>query len=159
MFHSYNTTKLVTLHPVQLIVLGCGLARGPTWFIVHVNRPENVPHYAVWKVCMRLSDEIQWNVYIEVLTDNHTSSSVYEWDHGNHLSSSVSQCDLPLCDCHVYMTIDTGINFFFYYTAYKIIPIYLNFVRQLDQQFEYDERLKVSNKISRLDHYTFYDMR
>ena len=137
-----------------------GRAQGPIWFSVHVNRPANVPHYAVWKVYMRLRDEMQWNVYMEVLTDSHTSFSVYEWDHNNHSSSSVPQWDPQSRGSHVYMTIDTRINFFFYYTAHDFVPtVNFDFVRQLDQQLEYDERLKVSNKIPRLDNYTFYGMR
>ena len=157
--HSYvvsKTTGVATLHPFCLQVVSND-AQGPTWFVVEVSRPETLPHYAIWKVSLRVPDEMQWNVYMEVLTDSHTSSSVYEWDHRNHLSSSVSEWSTS----HVYMTIDTGINFFFYYFAHKIIPqlFLITFVRQLDQQLEYDERLKVSNKIPRLDNYTFYDIR
>ena len=74
------------------------------------------------------------------------ASSVYEWDH---------RINNP-----VYMTIDTGINFFFDYTDRNEIPLHtrilsLDFVRQ----HLYDERLKISNKLPRLDNYTFHNMR
>ena len=43
---------------------------GPIWLSVHVQRPEDVPHYAVWKVYVQVTDGMSY-VYMEVLTDSH----------------------------------------------------------------------------------------
>ena len=118
---------------------------GPIWLRWYLERPEDVPHYAVWKVSLRVAHGRSY-VYIEVFTDSHLSSSVYEWDHRNNTP--------------VYITVDTGINFFFHFTDSKELPFstMLMYLRFLHQPL-YDERLKIADKIPRLDNYTFYNVR
>ena len=155
---TYNKTDFQILHPLLWNVLDHtedeGLT-GPIWFNVHVQRPEDVPHYAIWKVCVGVAAEMS-HVYLEVLTDSHRSSSVYEWDHHSHTSASIYELDKRNFT-HVYMTVDTGINFFFNYTDRNEIP-YLTTLMDLAfiRQPLYDERLAISNKIPKVDTYTFY---
>ena len=157
-WEGYNTTFFSILDSLSIIVSQYaedpGLT-GPMWLSLHIQRPEDVPPYAVWKVFLKVADGMS-HVYMEVLTDNHMSSTVYEWD---HQSSSVYEW-LDLNFTYLYMTIDTGINFFFHYTDRNEIP-YLTLIMHLNliRQPLYDERLKISNKIPRLDNYTFYNMR
>ena len=158
---SYNKTDFHIMHPLRWNVLDFSYVEGltgPIWFSIHVQPPEDVPHYAIWKVCVGVAAGMS-HVYMEVLTDSHRSSSVYEWDHHSHMSPSVYEWDKRNFTS-VYMTVDTGINFFFDYTDRNEMPfattlMQLIFIRQ---PF-YDERLAISNKIPKLDTYTFYNTR
>ena len=126
-----NTTNFKTLHPLNLdsllFISRFGLT-GPMWFNVHIQRPKYVPHYAVWRVCIEVADGMSYT-HMEVLTDSHMSSTVYKLAHRNYNT--------------FYMTVDSGIIFFFNYTdsnklPYNAILIYLMFMRKP----LYDQRTK-----------------
>ena len=158
---TYNKTDFQILDPLSWNVFDYtdefGLT-GPIWFIIHVQPPEDVPHYAIWKVCVGVAAGMS-HVYMEVLTDSHRSSSVYEWDHHGHISRSIFEWDKRNFT-HVYMTVDTGINFFFNYTDRNEIPVGTILTQLIfTRQPLYDERLAISNKIPKLDTCTFYNTR
>ena len=136
---------------------GGGLT-GPIWYNVHVQRPEDVPHHAVWKVLISVAAGMS-HIYMEVHTDSHMSSSVYEWDHHSHASpATYYPYSRKRNYTHIYMTIDTGIIFFLGYTDRNKIPFPLMTLEFIRQPL-YDERLEISNKIPKLDNYTFFSTR
>ena len=69
------------------------------WVLVHMLQPEDVPAYAIWRV-FTILDDIVSHVSIEVLIDNHYSSSVYEWNDFKSLDG-------------VYITVDKAVNVLF----------------------------------------------
>ena len=76
-----------------------GVAIGPhmsIWMMYCMLKPENVPAYAIWRVVAKLDDQVS-HVSIEVLTDNHHSSSVYEWNDFRNLDG-------------IYITVDKAVN-------------------------------------------------
>ena len=50
-----------------------------SWLMFQMLKPEDVPAYAIWRVFTDIDDQLTAHVSIEVLIDNHHSSSVYEW--------------------------------------------------------------------------------
>ena len=71
--------------------------RHPAWFLVHMTKHHYIPHYAIWRVWMKVNPTIA-RVLFEVLK-NSTSSAVYQWNH-----QSVTDA---------YITIDKAVNFLF----------------------------------------------
>ena len=85
--------------PADITNVGTELVAVPKrslWLMVHMLRPEDVPAYAIWRVFIHL-DYLTAHVSIEVLIDNHHSSSVYEW---NNFQSPDG----------VYITVDKAVN-------------------------------------------------
>ena len=118
----------------------------PVWLKVRLSRPVYVPPYAIWKVQMKVIDGVSY-VHMEVLTDSHMSSSVYTWNHHNNSD--------------VYMTVDSGVNFFFGFITGYVIPITDILIQfSFERQLAYDERkLRAADQIFKEDNYIFHNIR
>ena len=104
-------------------------ARGPAWLIIHMKRPQDIPHYAIWKVRLKNNKNTVLHVSIEVFK-NKTPSTVYSWNH--HISNAV------------YMTVHEAVNFLFIldYTKRDDFLTYVStFTLSFERHYIYDDKV------------------
>ena len=91
-----NTTHSFSLPGDGLVIQNYVLTRGKCsfWAMLHILKLEDVPAYAIWRVLTVLPEWVS-HVSIEVLTDNHSSSSLFGWHNFTN---------------PVYLTVDKAVN-------------------------------------------------
>ena len=145
--YGYNKTFYQILNPLYLEIplMTHIYSLGPLWWKVHLMRPANVLHDAIWKVQFYMIDAMSY-VCMEVLTDSHLSSSVYKWDHYNYTDA--------------YMIINGGVNFFFSYADSSEIHEFQTLVQLFfERHMIYGLKKSISGTITILDKYTFHNRR
>ena len=122
----------------------------PFWFMVHMLKPEDVPVYAIWRVFTNPGHmtQVTSHVSIEVLTDKHHSSSVYEW---HHFRSPV------------YITVDKAVNILIESRVSvdeqdaSIYPMHIWFMRH----FIHDDKINkyITGQAPQQSHFSFHNQR
>ena len=127
--------------------------RKKEWFLVHLEKPEDVPPYAIWRVWIEYCPiHGVHHVSLEFIFDNYNSSSVYEWNHFNNTDG-------------FYMTVDKAVNILFEsddpisseYCGHYYKDFSVRFVRH----FIYDDRVTeyVVGQTPQGNYFTFHNQR
>ena len=120
----------------------------PLRAVFHMQKPEDVPAYAIWRVFTELNISNSTSlVSIEVLTDNHHSSSVYEW---NQFRSPDG----------VYITIDKTVNIIIEAVSLShlfAVSIEIWFIRH----FLHDDKISkyITGQAPQQNHFSFHNHR
>ena len=118
------------------------------WYMIHLIKPADIPPFAIYRVWMEVCHAVS-HVSLEVPTDNHTSTSVYKWNHYN-------------TSYNVYMTFDAAINILF--ESNDIIPresCQDLFIIWFRRHFVYDDRVTqyTAGRMSEQSHFTFHNLK
>ena len=143
-FTTRNFTHTVHL-PVDMLAISYVMRRPdfsdirPFWILIHMLKPEDVPAYAIWRVTMRHQKKVS-HVAIEVLTDDHSSSSVFEWHN--------------FTNPDVYITVEKAVTIHLESREQIVVSIVFRRRSIYDKMNNY-----VTGQVSQQSHFSFHNQR